>query len=664
MKRFVSIGTLLLFILFAVYEFTGRARAQDQPGMVRSAVSFDTTQASDAGSSAKEKAANPALDCSACHGAGKALPYLGGALFHAGVHSAYDRGFHGRAIQNGKNAASCLDCHSVGGDMKTMLPASNPGSTINRANLAKTCGSCHGDTSAMTGTGISNRPFISYQESVHARAVSRGNTKAAVCTDCHKSHDILPASDPDSPIFKSTIPSTCGQCHSKIEAEYSQSVHGVAVARGVSRSPVCTDCHGIHSIKPHLDPVTSTTSQSLATASCAQCHEGVALSQEFGVAGGRVSSYQDSYHGLASKMGSRIVANCASCHGVHNILPSSDSRSMVNPANLISTCGQCHPGASENFVIGKLHLNVPSPDTGSASPDIGSTITRWVRWVYLWLIGVVIGAMIVHNVLVWFRKAIAKRRDAGCSIPRMTRTQRFQHWLLLISFIALVLTGFALKYPDSWIAPLLGGSEAFRRVSHRVAGLVLLAVGLFHVAYLGFTSEGRRGLNGLLPRKKDVTDFAHAVAYHVGLRKSKPKFARFNYGEKLEYWGVVWGTTIMGLTGLMVWFKTEMFGFLPRWCIDIALAIHFYEAILATLVIVVWHFYNVIFDPDVYPLNWALVDGRVSEEYYKEEHELDYDQIISARREKQEKRGYTPDDPAEQGIRDSSDLSLSRPSAD
>jgi formate dehydrogenase gamma subunit len=232
--------------------------------------------------------------------------------------------------------------------------------------------------------------------------------------------------------------------------------------------------------------------------------------------------------------------------------------------------------------------------------------------------------------------------------------QRFQHWLLLTSFIALVLTGFALKYPDSWLAPLLGGSEAFRRVSHRIAGVILLAVGLFHIAYLAFTGEGRRGLIDLLPRKKDVTDFTHAVAYHVGFKKFRPKFARFNYGEKLEYWGVVWGTTIMGLTGLMVWFKVEVFGFLPRWCIDVALAIHFYEAILATLVILVWHLYNVIFDPDVYPLNWALVDGNVSEEYYKEVHELDYDRILAARREEQEQQDHTQAGAEDERIKDSS----------
>jgi hypothetical protein len=77
----------------------------------------------------------------------------------------------------------------------------------------------------------------------------------------------------------------------------------------------------------------------------------------------------------------------------------------------------------------------------------------------------------------------------------------------------------------------------------------------------------------------------------------------------------------------MIWFKIGVFGFLPRWWVDIALAVHFYEAVLATLAIIVWHFYQVIFDPDVYPINFAFIDGRVSEESYKEEHELAYEQM-------------------------------------
>src|SRR6185369_10854554 len=141
----------------------------------------------------------------------------------------------------------------------------------------------------------------------------------------------------------------------------------------------------------------------------------------------------------------------------------------------------------------------------------------------------------------------------------------------------------------------------------------------------------RRALVDMFPRRKDIADFIHAMRYYGLGNPSKPKFAKFNYGEKAEYWAVVWGTIIMGLTGLMVWFKVEAFSFLPRWIIDVALSVHFYEAILATLAIVVWHFYNVIFDPDVYPLNWAVVDGRVSEEYYREEHELDYERMMAAR---------------------------------
>jgi adenylate kinase len=91
----------------------------------------------------------------------------------------------------------------------------------------------------------------------------------------------------------------------------------------------------------------------------------------------------------------------------------------------------------------------------------------------------------------------------------------------------------------------------------------------------------------------------------------------------MEYWAVLWGTIIMGVTGLMIWFKLGTTLWLPRWSIDVATTIHYYEAILACLAIVVWHFYHVIFDPDVYPLNRACVDGRVSAEWYAEEHGLD-----------------------------------------
>jgi formate dehydrogenase gamma subunit len=627
-RRSIAITIVIaLAVLWAIGSATSRELVEEQGN--QSASSRPVKPAEGSTVIALNENALPlpgqSLQCQGCHGPGKTLPYLAGALFHTVPHASYDHGFHALAIRNGAKGATCLDCHTKNGGMTTILPASDPQSTINRANIAETCGRCHGDKSVMQGSGISDRPFLSYRESVHAKAIARGNTSAAVCTDCHNSHDILPASNSQSSIAKVNVPATCGKCHRTESAQFVQSIHGQAVARGVSRAPVCTDCHGIHNIKLPFDQTTAAASVALATDTCAKCHEGVTLTQEFGVASGRVSSYKDSYHGLASQLGSKVVANCASCHGVHDILPSSDPRSMISANNLAQTCGQCHVGASTNFTKGKIHLT-SGLISEAATTDIGFIGTRVVRWIYVPLIVFVIGGMAVHNALVWRKKAAAKRRQAR-NIIRLSANQRAQHWLLLTSFIVLVLSGFALQYPESWLAWLLGGSEFLRRIFHRVAAVVMLLVGTYHLAYLAVSKEGRQWVKDMLPQWKDVKDVVENFAYYLGVGKAKPKFARFGYAEKAEYWAVVWGTIIMGLTGLMIWFKIGIFGFLPRWWIDIALAVHFYEAVLATLAIIVWHFYHVIFDPDVYPINFAFIDGRISEELYKEEHELAYEQL-------------------------------------
>jgi formate dehydrogenase gamma subunit len=264
--------------------------------------------------------------------------------------------------------------------------------------------------------------------------------------------------------------------------------------------------------------------------------------------------------------------------------------------------------------------------SNAATHDAGTRGTKIVRWIYLPLIFLTIGGMALHNLLVWRRK-VAFRRKQRRTIVRLTRNQRLQHWLLLTSFIVLVLSGFALQYPDSLLAWVLGSNEYLRRGMHRSAAIVMLMVGVYHLGYLALTKDGRRWVKDMLPGVKDVKDLFGNFAYYLGLRRIKPKIARFGYAEKAEYWAVIWGTFIMGLTCLMIWFKIGVFGFLARWWIDIALAIHFYEAVLATLAIIVWHFYHVIFDPDVYPVNFALIDGRISEELFREEHELAFEQM-------------------------------------
>jgi cytochrome b subunit of formate dehydrogenase len=152
---------------------------------------------------------------------------------------------------------------------------------------------------------------------------------------------------------------------------------------------------------------------------------------------------------------------------------------------------------------------------------------------------------------------------------------------------------------------------------------VLLAVGGIHLVYLVVANEGRQLLRDLFPRPRDLTDFGGNCRHLLSAQAAKPKFGRFGYIEKAEYWAVVWGTIIMGVTGLMIWLKIDLTRYLPRWAVDVATTIHYYEAILACLAIVVWHFYHVIFDPDVYPMNWAWLDGKADAHWYQEEHPLD-----------------------------------------
>jgi cytochrome b subunit of formate dehydrogenase len=562
--------------------------------------------------------------CTDCHNDISALPHEpkpakpACASCHPDQQTAYDHGVHAKAAAAGNaNVAKCQDCH---GNVHEILPATDPKSRIAHVNIPATCGSCHGKQMVMAGSGVSSAPFHSYEQSVHGKAVNGGSEAAAVCTDCHGAHDILNGADPKSPIAKANVPGTCGKCHADVQADFTQSIHGTALAKGNWQAPVCTDCHGIHTIKAPNDPNSAVAAANVGN-TCASCHASVKLSSEFGVAGNRVSSYLASYHGMASKVGSATVANCASCHGVHNILPSSDSRSTINHANLAKTCGQCHPGANEKFISSKVHLD------GVQRADIGTKVIAFVSKFYIWMIVAVIGGMVLHNLLVFRKKLILHRLSHPRLVQRMNLTQRIQHLTLLTSFITLVLTGFALRYPSSWLA-MVFINEHVRSLIHRCAGVVMIAASVYHIWYLATRPDGRQFLKDMLPDWKDATDVRDALLYYLGLSERRPMFRRFSYAEKAEYWALVWGTFVMAATGFMAWFKV-LIG-VPGWWIDVALTIHWYEAILATLAIVVWHFYAVIFDPEAYPMNFAWFDGRMSLEHYEEEHPLDRETILCA----------------------------------
>jgi formate dehydrogenase gamma subunit len=536
----------------------------------------------------------------------------------------------------GLKNSDCLDCHSD----KTLAITNAAGHAISlfvdeaklKASAHKTnaCVSCHADvTDKHPDDNVRLQPVHcatcheqqteSYNASVHGLVPQRGTGQhAATCQDCHDSHEILPPNVPTSPLNYAHLAETCGACHDQEVKDWTASVHGKAMAAGMRDAPTCTDCHAEHKIA-----ALKNSSPEVSAEVCSRCHASERLNTKYNLPGDRVKTFFESYHGLAAQYGSTVAANCGSCHGYHKILPSTDTNSTINAAHLVSTCGKCHPGADEKFATGKIHVDLDSKKSAGGGNGIGLQINWWVRRIYLVLIFGTIGAMFIHNALLFLRKVATRYRVAVRPVVRMSLAQRWQHFVLAASFIILAITGFALKFPDSWLARVLGSSEPFRRWTHRIAGIVLLVVGAWHLIYLLTSKDGRQLLKDLFPMKKDLADVWCQIRYLLGWSNEKPKIGRFGYAEKMEYWAVIWGTIIMGVSGLMIWFKMDVTRFLPRWAVDVALTIHYYEAVLACLAIIVWHFYHVIFDPDVYPLNPACWDGHVSEEWQKHEHPLE-----------------------------------------
>jgi len=560
--------------------------------------------------------------CVTCHGQHDVVkPATRGAQFCATCHEAEAKQFaasvHGQARRRGVDEApSCGDCHRAA---HQVVAADAPNSPVNKLNLPQTCGHCHSDPALAAKFMFAvAKPVEAYEASVHGRAVRAGNLKAAACNDCHGVHDILPADDPRSPIFKFRVASTCAKCHPQVFAQYKDSIHGRAILAGVDAAPTCTDCHGEHRILAADDPKSPVYVANISRVTCSHCHADQRLNAQFALPTGQVSTYENSYHGLAAREGSQSVANCASCHGVHNILPSNNPRSTIAKANLPRTCGKCHPDAGRKFALGPVHV-LPASKAES----------RWlyyVRLFYLFTIPTVVGFMLLHNLADWLRKMrrhLAQYRMLPSPL-RLTLSERVQHALLLSSFITLVITGFMLKFPESfWAAPLVRWEDGFplRGLVHRIAGVVLIGAGFYHLLYLALSRAGRRDLRAMLPQVRDVRDAVHAVGYNLGYRREGPLYAKFNYAEKLEYWSLVWGTVVMAVTGVLLWAHNFVLEYFTKLVIDVATAIHFYEAILATLAIVIWHFYAVIFDPDVYPLRWTFVNGRAPEHEIREEEE-------------------------------------------
>ncbi len=556
---------------------------------------------------------------------------------HPAQKNDYIQSNHFTAKQtNGKDSPDCLTCHREQ-ITKLSFKDNKLGMKISQEKL---CLSCHLDAPDVRGRVNPKAKFVqSYNNSVHGSALHNGNADAANCIDCHGSHIVLKGSDSKSLVNRLNIPTTCGRCHQQVRKEYQESIHGIAVSNGNLDSPVCTSCHGEHNILKHTDPNSPVAFQNVSAMICAPCHSSVRLSERYGIASNRFETFTDSYHGLALRGGSATVANCGSCHGYHNIKPSTDPTSTIHKNNLVRTCGSCHPGANNRFVTGTIHVTLDKEE---------EPILYWIATIYIVLIVSIVGLMFFHNSIDLIKKAKFKKQTQmglihsekyGHSLYlRMTLNERIQHGTMAISFIVLVITGFMLRFPESWwvnhIKQLSSDAFELRSLIHRIAAVAMILVCLYHIFYIAFTKRGKELIIDLLPKIQDLKDAIGVAKFNLGLSNQKPKLDRFSYVEKAEYWALVWGTIVMSITGLVMWIYTDVAGSFTKLQWDIARTIHYYEAWLAFLAIIVWHFYFVIFNPDVYPMNLAWLKGTLTEEEMAHEHPLELERIKKSKQDK------------------------------
>jgi len=288
----------------------------------------------------------------------------------------------------GQEDVRCLGCHGKPG-FKKVLPSGQVldlfvDPTLIRLSVHKErhCADCHADVNEVphkelpqkvncrrchyqgnTEGAPQTKRYLEFENSVHGKALKAGNTKAPVCQDCHGDHFILAGSDPRSNVSHANVPQVCGGCHLQIYGQYRESIHGKALARGVKDAPVCTDCHGEHTIAKPEDRTSSVNPGNVSN-TCAKCHAKVVIMERYGINAEQVATYKESFHGIANEFGVLKAANCASCHTAHDILPPDDPRSTVNPQNIPKTCGKCHPGANANFANGRIHINAKERSAG------------------------------------------------------------------------------------------------------------------------------------------------------------------------------------------------------------------------------------------------------------------------------------------------------------
>jgi cytochrome b subunit of formate dehydrogenase len=550
------------------------------------------------------------------------------AICHAEQVAEHDLSRHGQLATDGDpDVPTCATCH---GDSHATLNKRLPTSPTYSRNVPALCGSCH-EAGAVAAERLGDDRDIvaSYLDSTHGRGLmGSGLIVSASCVDCHTAHSALPQEDPKSTVHRDNILDMCGTCHKGIEEEFRASIHHPDNVVTNEELPTCESCHTSHEITR----IDSQGFRFMMMDQCGHCHEDFA------------ETFFETYHGKVTQLGSEGAAKCYDCHGTHNILPTDNPDSTLSKIHVVDTCGSCHPRAHLQFAGYLSHATHHDKDK--------YPFLFYSYWFMTILLVGTLSFFLIHTLLWLFR--LWRTREVWRPVKenghkeerfyiRFTSKQRIMHFIMILSFFTLALSGMALKFSfmtwAHWVSTVLGGYATMGTL-HRIAGVALLGLFAYHLVDLvrikRATGEGWVkfifGPNSLMFNLTDIKQFWQSVKWFLG-RGPRPHYGRFTYWEKFDYFAVFWGNFIIGSTGLVLWFPEFFTRFLPGWSVNVATIVHSDEALLAVGFIFTIHFFNTHFRPDKFPMDPVIFTGRVPLDELKHDKPREYEEFFHARRE-------------------------------
>ncbi|MCJ7557893.1 MAG: cytochrome C, partial [Gammaproteobacteria bacterium] len=523
--------------------------------------------------------------CLGCHGSeGFTMPGPDGAPrdLHV-IKDKFGKSVHGKRL--------CTECH------KDIVEIPHKTGVTHKVS----CVSCHeqlwekaqkeNKTQENARLGVVVQQIDKFMKSIHARPNRDDQSRTnATCYSCHDPHYVYPTGSPERQEWRLNIPNTCGKCHEGQRLQYETSVHGKEVLQNKNPgAAICSDCHTTHDVE---DPAKDSAKLAI-TKNCGNCHKD------------SLKSYTETYHGQVNRLGYAYTAKCFDCHGSHGIQRIDNPESTVHPDNRLKTCQQCHKEATQGFTTFEPH----------------GTAHDFKRYPYIWIaskfmIQLLAGtfAFFWTHTALWFYREYKDRQERktrphvrtdgmdlkGKYFRRFPLLWRVGHLLFALSLMILTLTGMTVFYSNSAWAPVimsaLGGPKVAALI-HRTFAVIFASVFIGHLVYvvLNLSKSWRTfqwfGPNSFIPRWQDLWDIIAMFKWFFGLGP-RPVFDRWTYWEKFDYWAPFWGMTIIGVSGLIMWYPIFWAEFLPGWAFNVASIVHGEEAFLAVVFLFTVHFFN------------------------------------------------------------------------